>query len=374
MLTTQELAALRAEYADVELLSVYIDADANDPGERTSWRRRLTAALDDLERDHGAPGVARARALLEAELAAYTGFLPGRGWSAFITPEQVLRCEQLPARMPDLVRWRRGPLLGPYLRALKQLRPIVLALVDGRRGRVFRYVEGKATEDVDLRADAFIDDLTDRNMSKRAATTTGTRGETGTDAADRMLAHAAEQMHAQVAATLLNVAGSEGLVVLGGPTAAVGAMERLLAPKLGDRLLVNSSLQFTAGLPEVGAAMKEAASTLSMRLQAAEARAMLDAAHTGGRGAMGAEACTKAAETGQIDTLLLTPTFARAREDDAEVLIGEVLAHGGSAEIASSLAADLLDDDAQGVAASLRFVLAVADATAPPEAAASPSS
>jgi hypothetical protein len=198
----EKYADLRRNLSQQNVLSVYISAEEHDPTQRTTWRMRLKQQLDSVEA--GLEGDSReefraARRLLDVALQPFTGFLPGRGWSAFVTAEHVWHCGEEPAPMPDVVRWRRGPLLGPVLRGAKQSRDVLVILIDSRRARILKYRGGELDERVDERADAFIDDLTDRNMSKRAATSSGVRGETATDAADRILRVETERLVKQVA-------------------------------------------------------------------------------------------------------------------------------------------------------------------------------
>ena len=369
MMLLHDLARMRSELAGRDVLSVYIAAEEHDPTERFSWRMRLDAGLDALQRSV-APGAMAgfmaARRQLEIELRAYRGFLPGRGWAAFVTADRVWYCAELPAPMPDLVRWRRGPVLGPYLRALKQSRPAVIALVDSRRARVLEYRIGELTETADLRADGFIDDLTDRNTSKRAATHSGVRGETGTDAADRILRQEADRMLKEVA-NRVREAGPDAFVILGGPTAAVAALRTLLHPDGGDRIVTEPALHLTISLPDMQPIVEGAVSALTSTLQMGAAAEVLDEVRPGGLGAAGIQQTVDACALGQVERLFLTPSFLSSDEDAAEDLIALTLEYGGDAELLSSAAAELLDAKCGGTAARLRFArrggLASADAS-----------
>ncbi|HEX6135530.1 MAG TPA: hypothetical protein VFZ24_16280 [Longimicrobiales bacterium] len=366
MLALHDLVEMQRKLSDASVLSVYIAAEEHDPTERSSWRMRLTAQLDRQEQE--LEGDVRdafraARRLLENELQPYRGFLPGRGWVAFVTPERVWHCEEVPAPMPDLVRWREGILIGPYLRALKQSRPVMLVLIDRRRARLLRYESGALTELVDHRADEFIDDLTDRNMSKRAAAHSGVRGETATDAAERILRLESERLLRFVVGEL-NIAG-DVLVVLGGPTRSVAALEKQLEPEAGDRLQVEPALHLTMSAAEIQPLLESAVSRLTQRLQQSAVRQVMDAAGAGGLGTLGIEATAAAAVLGQIDRLLLTTRFVAEDEERAERLIAQALDHAATVELMTDEAGALLEESGGGVGAVLRFatprVLAASD-------------
>lgn len=359
MLSLEKLGELQRTLAEQDVLSVYIAADEHDPTERSSWRRRLDAQLDaieeSLDRDVRKPFSA-ARALLAGELEPYRGFLPGRGWVAFVTPEHVALCAEVPAPMPDLVRWRHGAFVAPYLRALRQNRPILAVIVDSRRARVLRYVAGRLTEDTSHRADTFIDDLTDRNMSKRAATATGVRGETATDTADRIQRMEMERLIKQVADEVHDAVAGETLVVLGGPTTAVAALQKLLSADAGDRLVVQETLNFVMTPAQIQEIVEREASALTQRLHTALVQDVLDRAGPGGRSVLRAHETAKACRMSQVARLLLSTDFITTNGDEAETLIALALAQGGAVELISGDAGALLDRAGGGVGAQLRFV------------------
>lgn len=341
------------------VLSVYIAAEEHDPTERASWRMRLARGLDETERaiESGERDeFALARRHLESRLSSYTGFLPGSGWAAFVTADGVRLCKEVPAPMPDRVRWRRGPVLGPWLRTSKQLRPVAIALVDSRRARLLRYQEGELTEDVDYRADGFIDDLTDRNMSKRAATRSGVRGETATDAADRVTQREMDRLLKRVGDAIA-ATGNEALIVIGGSAVAAAALRAALPAAAMQRALVEPSLYVTMTSAEVKDVVEGAASVLTQNLQRSTVQHVVDLAAGGDRAILGPAGGASAAELGQVELLLLTPRFLEHEEDRAEELIALVLNGGGAIDVVSGEAADLLDGAAAGVAVRLRYVM-----------------
>src|SRR5690606_35514095 len=108
----QGLTDIRRQLADTNVLSIYISAEEHDPTERLSWRTRLDSQLDRMAQrlDGGArEQFTDARRNLELALRPVKGFLSGRGWAAFATADRVWEVGEVPAPMPDLIRWRRGP-------------------------------------------------------------------------------------------------------------------------------------------------------------------------------------------------------------------------------------------------------------------------
>jgi hypothetical protein len=367
MLTLDELRAMRGRTAGRPVLSVYLAAEEHDPAQRTAWRRRLDALLDAARAEADAAQRGQfdaARARVEDAVAPVTGFLPGPGWAAFAAPDTLLWHGSLPAPAPDRAAFRSGPLLAPALRSLKQARPVLLALVDERRARVFRYVAGAATETHDLRADPYIDDLSDANTSKRAATHSGVRGATATDAARRTLQIEMGRMLDDVAALVLELAGDDAIVLYGGSTEAAAGLRRRIAERLGDRADEDAGLYLAMPAPAVEAAIERLASRVSVRLQAAAVEEVLEHAGTAGRAVLGRDAAQRAAEAGQVDRLLLSRGFTAAAAEDAERLIGLTLDRGGDVEEVGGAAGALLDERAGGVGARLRYARPPAPAPA----------
>jgi hypothetical protein len=352
---TQLQRALRDEY----VLSVYIAADEHDPAQRSNWRSRLAANLNAVETSlspEARPLFASAREHVDARLEAFPGFLPGHAWVVFAAVEGVhLACE-LPVSIPDLVRWRCGPLLGPCLQAITQERQILVVLVDSRRARLLRYRSGRISEHLDHRTDSYIDDLSDRHASKRAATTSGIRGETATDAADRIRRRDTQRLLRLVTESVLND-DSQASIIIGGPDATAAALAAMLRDASAGTVLVDPSLRVTMSAPEIQAVIEPVALSLTRAMHSGILRDVFDLARRHERGVLGLVPTLAAGELGQIDLLLLTPRFLRANEDEAEALIARAFDTGGAVDILAGEAAALLDDLAGGIAARLRFVV-----------------
>ena len=357
MYSTPDVHALSQNLAGRDVLTVYLAAEEQDPARRSRWRARLASMLDAVrastEEDND--DLEAAIGHLQDALSGVSGFLPGPGWAGFATAGGMEWSGPLAAPTPDLARWRTGPVLAPCLRALKQARPVAVALVDARRTRVFRYLAGALEEVVELRTEGALDDISAQSGSKRAATRSGVRGETGTDAAQRALQVETERMLKEAAGAVRDVAGDAGLAVVGGTPEPTAALVWLLSPALGDRLHEDRSLFTGMTTAQAQKEVEEAASEVSARMQQAVVDEVVEAAGSGGRGALGSAAVGRAAGLGQVERLVLTASFAEARLEDAETLIAGTLAHGGAVEVVGGEAAAVLDREG-GLAARLRFV------------------
>ena len=182
MLSHDEVVRLQQDIGKRKVLSVYLNAEETDPAERRAWRVRLNGRVKELEEELAArpaeeqDAARSALALLGRELASFSGLLPERGWVGFATADRVWYAGSSPAPMPDLVRWEGGAHVAPYVRALKQSRPVTAVVADRRHARIFRYLQGELREEAVLRSDAARAESASAGSSKRASTHSGMRG------------------------------------------------------------------------------------------------------------------------------------------------------------------------------------------------------
>ena len=358
MKSTKDLDDLRAQLSDAIVLTVYIAAEEHDPAQRTRWRKRLDSNLDAIESTLDAVALESfraARELLIEELRGFGGFLPAKGWVGFVTPLAVWHASLLPVPMPDMARWRRGPVLSPYLRAMKQNRQVMLALVDGRRARTMRYYQGHLTDLSEHRAHEFIEDLNDTNMAKRAVSHSGVRGETATDVAERILRRERDKLLEFVATRLLSLP-DDTLIILAGPTAAVSALRNRIEPRLEERTIIDKTMHMNMSLAEILGVLEPILSEHSRESQELAIAAVIDHAGPDGKSTLGLAETRSACEYGQVDQLFMTQQFIAQHEEQAEELIACTLEHNGAIDLISDTAADRLDEIGGGVGARLRFV------------------
>jgi hypothetical protein len=358
MLTHDRLLELHRELSETPTLSVYIDGDQHDPAERKKWRLGLEqglaaarSALGNEERD----AFAAAQRLVLERLKDFDAFIPDKAYVAFATPDRLWYAESISVTMPQLVRWGEGIAVAPYLRGLKQERPVVVVLADTERARVFMYQDGTVRETDDLRSDTFAGDLTDVGSSNRSYVSTGFRGETSTDAGQRYHEVATQRHLKSIAEVVAKRAGDHGFVVAGG-AAEVDKWLRDALPKSFDgRVMVEPSLELKMTEAEVRAAVGDSASALTQRWQLDQVQMVFDQARAGLRGTIGYRETEKALEEMRVDTLLLSRGRTREDAGDVDRLIGLAFAGRAHVEEASGAAGDLLDHEAEGIAARLRY-------------------
>lgn len=361
MLTRDQLAELFRALQQEKVLTVYVDGVETDPARRRVWRTRLTQELEREEHrlqradSDELDGFKLAQGHLIRELEGYQASLPSKGWVGFATADGLRHSETLPVQVPNLVRWEYGPRVAPYIRGLKQLRPMAIALVDSRRSRIFLYTEGRVEEVDDFRADTFLGDLLDPAAPQRTGRYSGARGETATDAAQRYLGEGTSRMLRRVREVCGELIRPDGFLLIGGDQEALAALRPMLPKKLDRRILENPSLFVEMSVPEVKAAAAEGASTLSKLRQNSLLDQITEQTYSGGNGCLGAEETVRALREGRVDILALSRGFVEASPDLADECVSTAFQQGADVRVFSGEPANRLDAEGGGVGARLRY-------------------
>lgn len=362
MLTREKLVALERKLRDEWVLSVYLEATVHDPAERGAWRVKLDnslavirSSLDDAPHEER-EAFAVAAAQLHDLLAPVTGALRSAGWVGFVTPTAVAYSEGLPVSMPTLVTWERGVRIAPYVRALKQHRPVVVAVVDTQRARLFRYHLGRLDTLETLHTHPVSGPFDHMGDAPPPGFHGGVRGSTGTDASQRMLREALRRMLADAAARIVALAGDDGWIAIGGTPHPAQALTALVARSedLKQRV-ATPPLHVWSTDAEITRVAAETAGALRGRRDLMVMTAFLEGSPREPLGATGQAEIRRALRVGAVRELLVTGRFLDEFASAGERLVRAALDQGADLEEVSGTAADRLDALCGGVAARLRF-------------------
>lgn len=278
--------------------------------------------------------------------------LPHEGWLGLANADGLFHTEGLPFAPPDLVRWRQGIHVAPYVRALKSSRPVVMAVLDGWNARLLEYRDGEMTRVHDLTGDRWSVEASDVRGSKRGTSTTGRRGETRTDYARKMLDAESRRFRNEVIEHIVRMAGHTAGVAICGTPKATAAVRKELEEVLPGRIVEISDPSFDSTEAELAAAAAVAASELTRDRQA---RLLESCAETPDRGSLGWNRTYRALMAGAVDTLLVARPLIERSPDDAERLVRLALAQGADVEELGDDIGGRLWENGEGVAARLRF-------------------
>ncbi|MEX2154439.1 MAG: hypothetical protein WD825_13950 [Gemmatimonadaceae bacterium] len=362
MRTLAQLLSLERSLRGVRVLSVYLDGTATDPAAQRTWRVQLDHSLRDLRQWLAGSTHAerqefeRCVALLDGELKAFTRGVGAPGWAAFITPNGVRDTTLLPGPVPTLAVWSTGMCMAPYMRALKESRPLAMVVVDATKADVYRYHLG-ALEHVDcIRAHHVVMTPSHMGDASRPGFHAGTRGATGRDEAQRSLREGTHRMLAQATERALRVAGAEGWIVTGGIPRISGRLAGRLSARAPGRVLALDALDVHASEAQLVEAARASASTLRNELDAKHVSEIADHGVATGLGALGPAATRQALQESRVRELYLTHRYIAEHAADAEDAVRAALDQGASVEEVSGSAAKYLDLHG-GMASRLRYRL-----------------
>jgi len=362
MLSLQELISLARELGDEHVLSVYLDAAFDDPARRASWRVPVDNSIKNIRRDlegsshEERKGFEHCVELLDNELASFAGGVGAAGWVGFITVHGVRLAEKLPAPMPTLVIWRTGICIAPYIRALKQSRPVVVIVADASAARLYRYATGLLGSAETVHAHAVIEAPVHMGDAPRLGFHAGTRGETGRDASQAARLVGTDRMLEEVTRQGVKIAGHDGWILVGGipeVSAHIAHAVERLAP---DRVLRLNALDIHATDAQVHAAAERGASQLRDEMDLRHVSEITGGADDQRLIARGLTATQHALEQASVRELYLTPRFMADHLADAESSVRAAMAQDAVIEEVSRAAADRLDEFG-GIGARLRYAL-----------------
>jgi hypothetical protein len=360
MLTNAELVALERSLRERRVLSVYIDGTAEDFAAQRTWRVNLDHSLKDLrvwladsshmEREE----FERCVTLLEERIAPLSRGVRARGWAGFITHDAVRYAERLPVPMPTLAVWSTGACIAPYIRALKQTRPVVVALADRRKVTLFSYGQGKLERIKTIHAYASFGPVSHMGDAPRTGFHTGVRGATGRDQEQRAMLQATKRMLKQVVDEALTLAGSDGWILSGGVPRASLELAQMIAESAPGRVLNLESLDVHASEAEVVEAAEQGASALRDAVDLHQIEDIVEHASGAGFVALGPAETREALQQSRVRELYLTHSFVEDHAADAEDAVRSALSQGAFVEEVSREAAHQLDGHG-GMAARLRY-------------------
>jgi len=362
MTTYNDLVELENAIGEQQVLSVYVRGGEKDPAKQQSWQIDLKNSLDDIETSlAGVPHAerelfAQAREAALQKLGEQRGVIRAPGWAGFFVGERDYRSGDVPAPVRTLAAWDVGPRLTPYVRALKEARPVIVAILDKRQGLIYKYSEREVQRLDTVVAQTPIEEPYHMGNAPPQGFRPGTRGSTGTDEVQRELNDAIRRMLLSLSDKLAKIAADDAWIVLGGmKSVAHEALERL--PKsLVARSMVVEGVDVRATEPSVAELARQSASTLRDQFDLQVVSEVIDRAAAHGLGAVGIRDVKAALEQGRVHDVYFTLNFVDKHSDEAEEALRMALGTGAVVEHVSGDAAVTLDE-VGGIAARLRYML-----------------
>ena len=336
-------------------LSVYVEATASDPAARRNWRillrQQLSAARAQLD---GAPqeeqdAFDRCAEQLGERLPTDLSLPAGAAWTGFCAASGDMLLLTIPTGVATSARWGLGADIVPYLRVAEDESAVVIQ-VDRQRGRISRLEHGSVRTLAEFAAEVEGEATPPMGGTPRQGFHGGTRGGTVADDLQRQRRKAEEQMHAALLRALPALAEGEVPIVVGGAPETAAHVFRQLPVHLTNRAAFSPDLRMHDSHESMHA-IRDALHALRDRRQQQRVAALLDAAHQGGRAALGYETAAQAAANGAIAELIFSDRGWRQHPLEIEHIIQRALADGANVSWAAHLDAEVGD----GLIAGLRF-------------------
>jgi release factor family 10 len=359
MLTYKNLVELETSLRGRSVLSVYVNGEEPDPAKRRRWRVDLRNSLNDIQSWlEGSSHAEReafltCRRMLLEQLDAMRGIVRGPGWAGFYTTDGASHTGPVPAPVPTMAVWSTGPCLTPYVRALKESRPVVVMVADGRKVRIFRYAARAITAVETIHAKPRVEHPTHMGAPPRPGFHTGTRGTAGADEAQRELHEGTMHMLHQAVNKVAQLATDSAFIVVGGIPTVARALLRLL-PMDVARAMHAERLDVHATKAEVAEVARQSASLMRNAEDSQLIGEALAGAAGNGRGVTGSLDTQRALAQGRARDVYFTQTFLENHSADAEVIVRLALGTQAQVEHVSGVAAARLDE-VGGIAARLRY-------------------
>jgi len=363
MLTPIQLRDLVRELGTTKVLTVYHDARVTNPAMRNAWRPTLASALRpvraEITNDQERAELDRAAAFLNDPVPTLAGTWGAPGWVAFLTAHGPRYAASFPVWLPTLVAWREGPVIAPYLRVLKQHRAVIVALVDSRSARFYRYAWGALTAlpELTLSIDTDADAGPPACSPPRAISHPAPRSATSGELVQRHRMAAFRRLAARLVQQLVDLAGEDDWMVIGGTPGWARLAGSAMPPHLAQRVLVSPSLDYNEREVDIAQTAKRAATELRAMHGRAVVDGVLERFSPDARGATGTPAVQRALLARAVDLLVVSPRFVRMHAHLAEDMVRAALAQGADVEVLSSSAAEHFDQTSDGVGARLRFAM-----------------
>ena len=231
----------------------------------------------------------------------------------------------------------------------------VVILIDAHTAIIDRCAGGTLTRIRSIlapRAHAASDHMGD---APRQSYHPGTRGETAAEAAQRARTTARSQIVSEAARIVVAVAERAECIVIGGNRQCAAALHRSLMSANVRSLIVAHDLHRALDAPAIVARVTAAVHAHVAAQDLADVEKLLErtGAHT--TGVVGPVASLDSAERGAVDVVFVSPKYREEHPDDVARLVSVAGAHRGRVETIAPEAAALLDAQAGGVGALLRF-------------------
>ncbi|MEK0430541.1 MAG: hypothetical protein RL139_345 [Gemmatimonadota bacterium] len=361
MLVPEDLLRFIRAHHDEPTLSVYVEAAPHDPASRRAWRVHLKKGIHTARKT--IPSSAREeRETFDRCAAAVLARIPDgdsppatTGWACFSAANGETIARALPEVRESSVTWARGPRVVPYLRVATEGSALVV-LMDREHARIGRWRDMAFEPLATMMAEEIHGVGPHSTRPPQVGFHTGTRGVTATDEEQRLRAEAANRLLGAVRHKVPLLVHAHEPILIGGASESTTALIHSLPPQLQSRCQLVPGLTVGTQGGDLASALHEALVELASAQREARITELREQAHHNGRAALGLGPTQAAADFGALAELIFSERAWHEHPAAIEHLVEQALLEGAAVQVAPASGA-LLDGDADGVIAGLRFPL-----------------
>lgn len=363
MLSHRDLMQLAATYQERQVLTVYLHATVDNPADRNRWQAELEQVLRALrDREAGASHADRASLdaaidTLRAWLVAQRATLRAPGVLAIVAPQEVLFSTPIDTAVPNIATWQQGIHIAPLLKEVSLGVAAAVLVVDARNAHLYRFVPPRHLEKLETLA-ARLDIDVERHLGGANATFhAGTRGGTAADEIDRQQMAARDRLFNDDMVRAVEVAGRDGWLVLGGNARAVAAAHAMVPNTMEARTLMAEGLDMHSTPFEIAQAVAAVTAERAETRDAELVRGIIDEHGSRGRAVAGVRATRAMLDREGVADLILSERFVELFPTDADDMVRHAFSQGAQVREVHGLAAQEIDQRAEGVVARLRYAI-----------------
>lgn len=368
MLSHRDLMQLAATYQERQVLTVYLHTTVDNPADRNRWQAELEQVLRAL-RDREAGASHADRVALDAAidtlhqwLVAQRTTLRAPGVLAIVAPHEVLFSTPIDTAVPNGATWQTGIHVAPLLKEVSLGVDAAVLVVDARNAHLYRFTPPRHLEQLEtLAADVEMD--VERHLGGgNAKFHAGTRGGTAAEEIDRQQMAARDRLFHDAMVRAVEVAGRDGWLVLGGNARAVAAARAVVPRTLEARTLMADGLDMHSTPFEIAQAVAAVTLEHEETRDTELVRGIIDDHGSRGRAVAGVRATRAMLDREGVADLILSERFVELFPTDTDDMVRHAFSQGAQVREVHGLAAQEIDQRAEGVVARLRYAIAAGSA------------
>ncbi len=345
-------------------LSLYLNVDnalrenqATNPAWRIELKNRMRdveAGLDESQQDAWA-GIDRQ---IELYMKAYVP--DSKGLALFVTPSAV-QAYELPVPVENQASFGK-PLIAPLVWAMDEYEPYLVVTVDQEEAHFYLSYLGETEFEEGMEIDLEDYDFGQKTLMPSAAAITGghmlTRGNQRGEYEDMIDEHRA-RFYREVVQAAQRIADRNDAdrIIIGGSEQSAHAVYNFMDDTLKARVVKVESIPMHYTPRQVFDHIEQTALNYERDQELELVKQVIDFARSNGRGAAGRKDVERALEMQQVELLVLSWPPQDGSIDDLNSLLQRVLELNGKFELVHSAAANLLNDEAGGIAARLYYTV-----------------